>query len=245
MTWRAVGVSVEGAGHRVRGAGCEDAHLARRTDTGLVLVVADGAGSAARSQRGAEAVVTAVGDVLAGADVADLALVAVAIGRARAALEAEARDVGCPLGDLATTVHVAWLAGERLLTGQIGDGAVVVRSGGGLRSLDAADRGEYLNETVFLTSSAWDTEARFGAHDASDIDAIALMTDGLQLLAFDLAEDAPHAGFFEPMFSWVVALGDGEGAMDRGRDELAAFLASERVQSRTDDDTTLVLAVRG
>jgi hypothetical protein len=60
------------------------------------------------------------------------------------------------------------------------------------------------------------------------------MTDGLQLVAFDLATGVPHAPFFAPFFSFVA--GDGEVA------QLTEFLGSERVAERTDDDVTLAVA---
>lgn len=236
-----VGVSVEGAGHRQRGGGCQDAHRVLPTADGFVLAVADGAGSARHGGEGAWLAVDTVAEALASIGGRGLAAVAVAVGVARSALEVEARERGLAVGDLATTIHVAVLSGDRLTTAQIGDGAVVARDdGGALVVVDAVERGEYLNETVFLTSSSWADEVRFGDHDASSLDAIAVLTDGLQLLAFDMAAGTPHPGFFDPMWRWASDVDPLAGEA-----ELAEFLSSERVQSRTDDDTTLVLAVRG
>jgi hypothetical protein len=60
------------------------------------------------------------------------------------------------------------------------------------------------------------------------------MTDGLQLVAFDLSTGMPHAPFFTPFFAFAAGDGDAE--------QLAEFLGSERVGERTDDDVTLVVA---
>lgn len=243
MGWRAVGVSVEGAAHRQRGGGCQDAHAIGETPHGLVLAAADGAGSARFGGLGARLAVEAVTGHLAGATAAAPATVAAAIGIARSTLEQAAAADGHAIGDLATTLHIAWLCGDRVLTGQIGDGAVVVRHGGALRSLDPAPRSEYLNETVFLTSRGWVDDVRIGLHDAADADGVAVLTDGLQLLAFELATDTPHPGFFGPLWRWAADL-DASQLDGEGQDELATFLGSGRVRARTDDDTTLVLAVR-
>jgi hypothetical protein len=48
----------------------------------------------------------------------------------------------------------------------------------------------------------------------------------------------PHAPFFRPLFAFAMESTDSAAA-----EPLAAFLASERVTRRTDDDKTLVLAV--
>lgn len=240
--WRTVAASVEGAGHLARGEACQDAHRVVVDGERLVVAVADGAGSASRAADGArlavDAAVTALLASCGHAGPGSGAAIAVALGQARVALEAEARVRGCSLGDLATTLHLAVVSGDHVLTGQIGDGAVVARCGPELVVLDPVLRGEYLNETVFVTSGAWVDEARLGTHALADVDALAVMTDGLQLLAFDVAAGRPHPGFFMPLWSWA------DDAPDAADAELAAFLASGRVRARTDDDVTLVLAVR-
>jgi hypothetical protein len=238
--WQTLAVSVTGAGHRARGIGCEDAcavEVMAGADGGevLVLAVADGAGSASRAAEGSNGAVAAVLDVLRADPSADLCA---ALRAAREALdpsEEEAAD-GVVLGDRATTLLVARVADGTLSTAQIGDGAVVVRRSGRLEVLCADERGEYLNETSFLTSSGWEERVRVGETPAAGIDAVAGMTDGLQLVAFDLTTGTPHAPFFSPFFSFAAADGSAE--------ELAAFLGSERVAGRTDDDVTLALAVR-
>jgi hypothetical protein len=129
---------------------------------------------------------------------------------------------------------VARVSGDVIATAQVGDGAIVVRRDGALEVLCPASRGEYLNETCFLTSASWEDELRLGAAPAAGVDAIAGLTDGLQLLAFDMATGAPHVPFFDPFFSFAA----GDGSVD----ELVGFLGSERVGERTDDDVTLAVA---
>src|SRR5690349_18624094 len=99
-TWRAVGASVAGAGHLARGIGCEDASAVEVLDDGTLLIaVADGAGSAARSSEGSTRVVAAAMDALrSGADVCAV------VHAARRALEPVTS--GERMGDLATTLLV-------------------------------------------------------------------------------------------------------------------------------------------
>jgi hypothetical protein len=227
-TWRALGASVAGAGHLARGIGCEDASAVEVTDDGTLLIaVADGAGSAARSSEGSTRAVAAAMDALrSGADVCAV------MHAARRALEPVTS--GERMGDLATTLLVVRAGVAGIETAQVGDGAVVVRCGDELSVHAADDKGEYLNETVFLTSAGWREALRVDTAEASAVDGIAVLTDGLQLVALDLATGTPHAPFFAPFFSFVADDGDVE--------QLVAFLGSERVQARTDDDVTLVVA---
>ena len=228
-TWRALASSVAGSGHRARGVGCEDASCVEVLDDGtLLVVVADGAGSARLADEGSSLAVAAALEALrAGVGLVDV------METARLALEPVVS--GERLGDRATTLLVVRVGGGVVETAQVGDGAVVLRRDDALEVLAADDKGEYLNETCFLTSDGWREGLRCETVPADGVDAVAAMTDGLQLVAFDLATGEPHAPFFAPFFSFVAGDGDVEG--------LATFLASDRVGERTDDDVTLAVAV--
>ncbi len=231
-TWRAVGASVAGAGHRARQIGCEDAcAVDARPDGNLLVVVADGAGSARLAARGSQVAVAAAVDVLRRGGGVDEAFVC-----ARTALEDRALADGVALGELATTLLVVRMGATSLDTAQIGDGALVVRRNATFEVPAPDEKGEYLNETTFLTSSSWWSAIRRSTSTADGIDGIAVLTDGLQLVAFDVATGTPHAPFFEPFLSFAANGG--------GVDELASFLGSDRVAHRTDDDVTLVVAAR-
>lgn len=209
--------------------------MAVTDEGGLLLAVADGAGSARLaaegSRRAVDAAMVALGQ---GLDLCDV------LAHARCALEPtddETAD-GVVLGDRATTLLVVRVdeVGGVIETAQVGDGAVVIRTDGELEVLAADAKGEYLNETCFLTSERWAEEARVARRPLDGVDAMAALTDGLQLVALDLATGAPHGPFFAPFFAFTAS--DGEvGALEQ-------FLGSDRVAERTDDDVTLAIAVR-
>jgi hypothetical protein len=227
-TWRAVASSVAGSGHRARGTGCEDASAVEVLEDGTLLVaVADGAGSAPLADEGSVRAVEAAMEALRSGVALD-----VVMEGARLALEPVA--AGERLGDRATTLLVVRVGGGVVETAQVGDGAVVLRRDGALEVVAADEKGEYLNETCFLTSDGWLSAMRIETVSAEGVDGVAAMTDGLQLVAFDLSTGVPHAPFFAPFFSFVA--GDGEA------DGLADFLGSDRVGERTDDDVTLAVA---
>jgi len=74
------------------------------------------------------------------------------------------------------------------------------------------------------------------------LDRLAVMTDGIERLALDFAAFVPHSPFFEGVSKPVAASGIGGADSDLSR-KLAAYLASDAVNARTDDDKTLILAV--
>ena len=68
----------------------------------------------------------------------------------------------------------------------------------------------------------------------------ALLTDGLQLLALNFAKRSAHTAFFAPFFTTLRAAPEPTDLVV----DLRAFLDSSSVNSRTDDDKTLLLATR-
>lgn len=70
------------------------------------------------------------------------------------------------------------------------------------------------------------------------MDGVAVMSDGLLELAVNVSTNTPHPPFFKPLFQFVEAADD----MERGKALLEEFLNSERINARSNDDKTLVLA---
>src|SRR5579884_776978 len=243
--WRLTSASVTGTRHAADDEACEDAlALCSVPDREggepmVVVAVADGAGGAARGGDGARLAVTAVAAGLGAAlgTAPDTSrdwseVLTGCLGQARDVLVAAAT---CPasVGELATTLIVVVLAPAVIAAAQVGDGAIVVSRGEGDLDLVAGAPGtEYLNETTFITSSRWLDALRVEVRPRHGVTGIAVMTDGLSLLALDLASGEPYPGFFVPLLSFAAS--DASDAAQR-QAELAAFLSSERVCSRTDD----------
>ena len=143
-----------------------------------------------------------------------------------------------PLREFATTLMVVVATSSSLAVAQVGDGAVVVRlEDGSLRAVTWPDHGEYVNEASFITDADYLRHMQFTYVPATEsISGIAAFTDGLQMLALDIARREPHPPFFQPLFDFAQG-------PDASESELLAFLDSERVCARTEDDKTLVLAV--
>jgi hypothetical protein len=248
-TWRIVGASVAGTAHARAGTSCQDAHRWELLPNGcLIVAVADGAGSASRSDEGArtaaDTAVSSLAAVVRDGIPADEqgwheAIVA-AFEAAAAALATTAEAAGASIRDYATTLMLAVATPNALVVGQIGDGIVVAEDEGGALFLAAMpQRGEYANEVALLTML--DAIERLAtSHFPVGVRAFAATTDGLLRLALRLPVYEPHAPFFAPLFAFAAEATDAEAAVA----ELVTFLASERVAHRTDDDKTLVIAVR-
>lgn len=143
------------------------------------------------------------------------------------------------LREYATTLLLAVVTSQWIAIAQIGDGIVIVQDNNGkLQMLTLPDHGEYINETSFITDAKYQEHVQFFIKSDMSVKGIALLTDGLQMLALDFSTNLPHEPFFSPLFE-IAAM-----QTTSSKQELENFLASERVCERTDDDKTIVLAVR-
>ncbi|TAD87596.1 MAG: protein phosphatase 2C domain-containing protein [Alphaproteobacteria bacterium] len=253
--WRTAKATAIGTSHLRDGIVCQDSAecvVLREDDQQevLVAVVSDGAGSASRSDAGSR-----IACELLVADVRELV-------RSRRPLcvlgEQFARDWVQRLGveislraeaegvlprEFACTVIAAVADDTQAVFFQIGDGACVY-------ALEDADdflvatwpqEGEYANLTWFASEPGAADRVDFLRVNAR-ISRIALFSDGLQRVALSFAERTPHAPFFRPLFRRLETCGEAD--LDYLSTALKDFLSSQQVNSRTDDDKSLVLASR-
>ena len=249
-SWNLVFASVAGTAHR--SGICQDHSEGRVLDisTGPVLIaaVADGAGSASHSDQGARAAVTAF---LSAAET-ELAVtpsetiteeqVRSWVEIARHQVECLAEKQGVPLRQMACTFLAAIVGPTSVWCVQIGDGLIVFDGLVPERYAFAfwPDSGEYVNTTRFLTDEDYKTRCRYDRLISHPTNHLALLTDGLQMLALDYAAALIYAPFFAPLFAAVTGSTD-SSVLEAN---LQGFLNSPRVNDRTDDDKTLLLATR-
>jgi hypothetical protein len=246
--WQVIHALAVGTSHLGSGLACQDAADWRLLPSGLLAIaLADGAGSAPESETGANLAVNEALAALENAAANDTPqdpnawaqAVQEAFAAARQALQAEAQAASLPLHAFATTLICVVAAGDGLVLGQIGDGVLVARTpSGSLHTLTQPQRGQYANETLFLTMPEALDLAYFQIIEL-ELAGLACMSDGLSRLALQLPGYTPYAPFFVPLWNFAAQIDPGEQA----NQELAAFLASDRVCARTDDDKSLVLAV--
>ena len=230
-----LGASAVGAAHVRADLPCQDAFRVTTSDGSVVVAVADGLGSASRSDIGAATAVEAA--VARAAEVAgDPCRAAVeGVVAAREALEKLAVGEDHDLADLACTLMVA-VARERVGIAHIGDGAVVGMSQDRPFLLSPPADTEYVNEVDPLTSADWIGLVR-PVSCVDSIDALALFTDGCHHAA--LRKGSAHAGFFGPLFAYARGGVDAQA----GSRAVADLLGGKKMGEHSDDDKTLVLVV--
>lgn len=245
--WQVLAASVCGTSHEKVGQLCQDAHCWEKLPEGiLVAAVADGAGSATLGKVGAiVAAQTAVETISYKSPTPRpddeegwKVLLNNALVAAKTAVEAEAVACSMTARDLATTLILVIATPKMIVAAQVGDGvAVAGDSEGNIIALTAPQRGEYINETTFLVSpNALDTaQINLWRGAAANI---ALLSDGLQMLALEINQGTPHVPFFSPLFKFMANVTDETEA----KEQLVAFLRSPRIVERADDDLTLLLA---
>lgn len=244
-TWRVLAASVRGTSHARTDLPCQDAHAWRRLPGGAVAIaVADGAGSAVHAEAGARAAAQGAVDSLVSSSPAVTdgnwtAALDHALGAALVAVNTEAARREVEPRELSTTLIACVVTGDAVTVAQVGDGAVIIADGDGMRAITAPTSGEFANETVFLTSAgAVDAAQRAAWRGAAK--HVALFTDGLQGLALKMPARTPHEPFFVPLFDFAAGAHDPRDA----ECQLADFLSGPRVTARSDDDITLVLVAR-
>lgn len=247
--WQIVGASVPGTAHQKNEVLCQDAYGYRRLPGDVLLIaVADGAGTVERAAEGATLAITQVMDSVEIAlnkrrpdtKARWRALLVKAFKQARRAVVQLANAEDVPPGLFATTLTCAIAVDRWLAVAQIGDGVAVAKAEDGhLFTTVAPQRGEYANETFLLTMEEAQQALETRVY-RQPVQALVVMTDGLIRLAMNIAENIPHPPFFEPFLTFTTQITDEIEAQA----QLTTFLASERVCARTDDDKTLVIAVR-
>ncbi len=250
--WQVIGAAVQGLSHQKQGLPCQDALKYDCLPGGILLVaLADGAGSAVHAELGAQAAVQAALDQLLARLAQELPgecceweeVIWDAFQSARTAITKLADEEESPLRSFATTLTCLVATPEKLIVGQLGDGAVVaIGADGDLKTVTTLQRGEYANETNFLTQEDALELVAIQVID-EQVQALAMMSDGLTRLALKRPDNEPHSPFFKPLFAFVVSSAPAKDAA-QANDALTGFLNSPRVCERTDDDKTLVLALR-
>ncbi|MCB1777574.1 MAG: protein phosphatase 2C domain-containing protein [Candidatus Competibacteraceae bacterium] len=250
--WRVVQASVAGVAHRHSGIECQDVCATQTlfmTDdkSALVLVAADGAGSAVQARAGAQltcqALLTECANWLAEANDDWQPMVASCwLHRIQAALTQQAAEAGLPLREFACTLMGAVITSDQALFLQIGDGAIVIGSNDGYQTVFWPQSGQYPNETWFVTDPNATSHLECITLTES-IAEIALLTDGLQPLALHYQNRHAHEPFFRPMFQRLRDYPENASSAALTQ-ALEQFLDSPAVNQRTHDDKTLILATR-
>jgi serine/threonine protein phosphatase PrpC len=253
--WKAIARYATGTSHQEQKIPCQDCGLYRIFNDVIVGAVADGAGSAKYSHIGSELAIKTV--IKCFAEINELPdkqgfsqplsemeakeVFTKFVKEVITALNKQATNKGYSVQDLACTLLVFIATSEWIAVMQIGDGFMVVRSQDSeYQLLFEPDKGEFFNETTFVTSANALEEMQVQVISGKK-EFICASTDGLEKVAIRLSDWKPHAPFFKPLEEYLRET-------DKPEDDekyVIDFLNSERLNSRTDDDKTLLLCLFG
>ena len=247
--WRTAYASSLGTSHLKTGLPCQDAGacaVVQGAEGGEVLIaaVSDGAGTAKRSEAGASLAVYRFLRDFAKVNPAliDRAFVIKWIGSVQEEIAALAADEGNQTRDYACTMLGAVVTESGAIYLQIGDGAIIVGSEevGEYSWIFWPQHGEYANTTNFLTQEQAAETVQF--ETGAPVREIALFSDGIERLVLDFSAKTVHSPSFQPIFKWLA--GTEPSDKKQPAEALIAYLSSDHVNKRTDDDKTLVMATR-
>ena len=253
--WRYANASVIGQAHIRQETACQDRLLCRTIDTKtdgeiFVAVVADGAGSTSHGQIGAEvACETFIGQV---ADFLNSGNASVRslnedfgkhwIRFFQNKIKQSADEEKKEIRDFATTLVGAIVGENATVFYQVGDGGAVFSVNGKNESYRFGiepSESEYVNTTEFLTDETAVESLRF-VLIKEKVEDLILFSDGIFAVAVDYQNNKPHEPFLMPM---IAPLRNGNSANGLN-EKLENFLASPKLNEKTDDDKTIILASR-
>ncbi|MFM7677698.1 MAG: PP2C family serine/threonine-protein phosphatase [Roseiflexaceae bacterium] len=243
--WRIANAKVIGTSHQRIGTPCQDGFYVMTYGDTLIVAVSDGLGSAAHSEIGSALVsktaVSLVAKALEASKTPDYAKICnAAFEAARAQLVSRAETDNNEVRDYACTLLLVILTPTQWAIQHIGDGAVVgIATDKSVRTLSTPDNGEFINSTYPLTSIDYASHMRY-ATGAETLYGIAVVSDGVQPMCINYKTGAAYPGFFTPLVSWLTGLDD----LTRADGILESMLDSAQFRQKSDDDMTLVLAVR-
>ncbi|WP_427160530.1 PP2C family serine/threonine-protein phosphatase [Aliinostoc sp. HNIBRCY26] len=259
MGWKAITRSATGTSHQSQKMPCQDYGCSRIFNDVIVGAVADGAGSAKYADVGSkltvETVIKCFSDIneypenqeeieqnfsqpLCQAE-AEKLFTKIVNGVIQE-LNEQASKEDYLINDLACTLLVFVATPHWLAAMQIGDGFMVVRpeKSEEYKLLFHPDKGEFANETTFITSKNALQEMKVCVM-AEEQAFICASTDGLEKVAIRLHDWTPFPPFFKPFEEYLHETPNPKEDYQYIDD----FLNSERLNSRTDDDKTLLLCL--
>jgi hypothetical protein len=218
---------------------CQDFWHHDTKENSLAICVCDGAGSARLSRVGAYVVAAEVTNALITQEAVCDESMKSAFRTARSKLDRWAAAGGCSVSDLACTVLAVWANPRSTYMAHLGDGVIIRRSRTTqeVTIVSGPERGEFANETYFLTSSNWENHVRVKKMPAEH--SLCIMTDGCQSAALESPPvSGPYRPFCDPLFDFAANSLDGDAA----ESELRKLLTGAKMRQTSRDDKTVVLA---
>lgn len=245
--WKQVVTSVRGLAHHTNGLPCQDAGAACEQGQILLCALSDGAGSAKFADEGSQIIVEEtltyftrlIAEHPSPAQFVrdcDAELGRKMVKHLRSQLAGLAQWRGTSMQEFAGTLLIAIIHDTHAVFYQVGDGIWCVSRNEILGAATWPVQGDFAGQTVFVTSESSVDALQFSSVPGR-VDYVVGMSDGLERLAIDFQSRIPHRGFCDPLIRTLREAPQ----VDEMRESLTAWLCSDRIRDRTDDDTTIAL----
>lgn len=269
-SWQVYGASSIGKSHIDSNLPNQDSIYLQKTQDGLVAVVCDGAGSAKFSQAGAAFFSQSIGKMLLSLGVGlsvshsvsisgiafDLVQVKQQIIEQLSQIRLDLQSqlpAESSLRDYHTTFTGLLIhSNHQALLVQIGDSPLitsqfVVRHPHidyftNLQVYGDDSKNEYVNETHFITQDNWQSFLRVEAIDLSQVDCLALMSDGCADLVFEGASVTPK--IYRPFFGNLLFNLTQSQSSQQGSAIIEQALGNPATYRLTGDDKSLVVLLK-
>ena len=269
-SWQVYGASSIGKSHIDSNLPNQDSIYLQKTQDGLVAVVCDGAGSAKFSQAGAAFFSQSIGKMLLSLGVGRSVSIGVShrgiavdlvqvkqqiieqLSQIRLDLQSQL-PAESSLRDYHTTFTGLLIhANHQAILVQIGDSPLitsqfVVRHPHidyftNLQVYGDDSKNEYVNETHFITQDNWQSFLRVEPIDLSQVDCLALMSDGCADLVFEGASVTPK--IYRPFFGNLLFNLTQSQSSQQGSAIIEQALGNPATYRLTGDDKSLVVLLK-
>lgn len=234
-SWKKFTFSITGKKHKVEGVVCQDAVSSWVNGDRGCVVLADGAGSAKFSRIGALVACNYIKSLF---EKGKLKNDFIDLLRKRIKKHAEKREQD--IKDFASTLLFIGVERETYKLIHIGDGLIAcLYENGSIRVLSEGYKGEYANETVFITSENVENFIIYksGNWVQEEIRAFFLMSDGMQQVLYQKSTGTFGKALYK-IYSWFCA--------EENLERLKRQIKSQRkiFYQRTYDDLSLCILGR-
>lgn len=265
-SWQVYGASSIGKSHIDSNLPNQDSIYLQKTEHGMVAVVCDGAGSAKFSQAGAAFFSQSIGKMLLSLGVSrsvsssgitlDLGQLTQQIIEQLSQIRLDLQSqlpAESSLRDYHTTFTGLLIhSNHQAILVQIGDSPLitsqfVVRHPHidyftNLQVYGDDSKNEYVNETHFITQDNWQSFLRVEAIDLSQVDCLALMSDGCADLVFEGASVTPK--IYRPFFGNLLFNLTQSQSSQQGSAIIEQALGNPATYRLTGDDKSLVVLLK-
>ena len=263
-SWQMYGASSIGKSHIDSNLPNQDSIYLQKTEKGMVAVVCDGAGSAKFSQAGAAFFSQSIGKMLLSLGVSrSVSGIALDLGQLKQQIIEQLSQIRLDLQSQLTAesslrdYHTTFTgllihSNHQALLVQIGDSPLttsqfVVRHPHidyftNLQVYGDDSKNEYVNETHFITQDNWQSFLRVEPIDLSQVDCLALMSDGCADLVFEGASVTPK--IYRPFFGNLLFNLTQSQSLQQGSAIIEQALGNPATYRLTGDDKSLVVLLK-